>query len=37
MESPAWMDLILGGVAIAVFAGGLLLLLNGVLSMNQKK
>jgi hypothetical protein len=36
METPVWMDAVLGGVAIAVLLGGLFLLFSGVGSMNKK-
>jgi hypothetical protein len=33
MEDTAGLDLIMGGLAIAIFVGGLILLLKGVLSI----
>jgi hypothetical protein len=36
MENTAGLDLVLGGLAIAIFVGGLFLLLSGVTSMNRK-
>jgi hypothetical protein len=36
MDNMAGLDFVLGGLAIAIFAGGLLLLLSGVTSMNRK-
>jgi hypothetical protein len=37
IENPAWLDWIAGGLAIAIFLGGLFLLLSGVSAMNQKR
>jgi hypothetical protein len=36
MENTAGLDWILGGLAIAILAGALLMLFGGVLAMNKK-
>lgn len=36
MENTAGLDFVLAGLAIAIFIGGLLMLLSGVTSMNRK-
>jgi len=36
MENTAGLDWILGGLAIAILAGALLMLFSGVLAMNKK-
>lgn len=35
MESAPWMDWILGGLALAILAGGLWMLFSGVSDMNK--
>lgn len=37
MENTGWLDWALGGVAIVILIGGLIMLLSGVSAMNQKK
>jgi hypothetical protein len=36
MENTGWLDLVAGGVAIAILIGGLAMLFSGVSSMNRK-
>jgi hypothetical protein len=36
METLNWMDMILAGLAIAIFAGGLLMLISGAWSAREK-
>ncbi|MBD0268509.1 NAD synthetase [Pseudanabaena sp. FACHB-2040] len=36
MEAAPWMDWILGGLALSILAGGLWMLLDGVIGMNNK-
>ena len=33
MENTAWLDLLIGGLAIAILVGGLILLFKGISSM----
>jgi hypothetical protein len=35
METTAWMDALLGGLALAILLGGLWMLLSGVGDMNR--
>jgi hypothetical protein len=36
MESTGWLDVLAGGVAIAILIGGLVMLLSGVSAMDRK-
>lgn len=36
MENTGWLDFLMGGLAIAILLGGLIMLLNGVSAMDRK-
>lgn len=36
MENTGWLDFLMGGLAIAILLGGLVMLLNGVSAMDRK-
>ncbi|MBD1924251.1 hypothetical protein H6F77_24735 [Microcoleus sp. FACHB-831] len=37
MENTAWLDLVTGGIAIAILISGIAMLLRGVLAFGDKK
>jgi hypothetical protein len=36
MENTGWLDFLMGGMAIAILVGGLVMLLSGVSAMDRK-